>query len=143
MNNKIKALIFDVDGVLINSRIKEERQGTYGVNEKLLETLKYFKNKNFKLYLATNQNQEGSHFIWEKLSFKENFHEIFSSCYIGYKKPHKKFYIEVERKLRCKSDEVLFVDDREENVEAARKQGWKAYHYKNKEDLKKDILKNL
>ena len=43
MKNKIKALLFDVDGVLINSRIPGERTGVYGINQKLLDLIKSLK----------------------------------------------------------------------------------------------------
>ena len=143
MKNKIKAFIFDVDGVLLNSRIQKENKGPYGINEELLKLLKAQKSKTFGLYLATNQNQEGAEFIWERLHFKEDFLEIFASCHVGYSKPHRNFYLEVENKLGCRSEEILFIDDREDNVEAALKQGWKAYCYKNLEELKRDILQYL
>lgn len=47
------------------------------------------------------------------------FDEIVASCHLGARKPDVAFYERLLERLDCRPDEVLFVDDREVNVEAA------------------------
>jgi len=51
------------------------------------------------------------------------FEPVFLSCEIGFAKPDEAVYEFVLEKLERKPDEVLFVDDREDNVAAAERLG--------------------
>lgn len=53
----------------------------------------------------------------------------FYPCEIGHQKPEAGFYSHVESALGANGDEILFWDDGEENVMAARRMGWQAKVY--------------
>lgn len=53
----------------------------------------------------------------------EGFNPVFLSCEIGFAKPDEAAYRFALEKLGRKPDEVLFVDDREDNVSAAKRLG--------------------
>lgn len=77
------------------------------------------KYKNVKLFVASN------HFSSIKEFLNKNYGEVFddviiSSCINAYK-PDKKFYDTLIKRSGVKPSEILFLDDRIENVEAARK----------------------
>lgn len=57
------------------------------------------------------------------------FDEIVASCHLGARKPETAFYERLLERLACGPDEVLFVDDREVNVEGAREAGIAAHQF--------------
>jgi FMN phosphatase YigB (HAD superfamily) len=50
----------------------------------------------------------------------------FGSQFIGVRKPDPRIYEHVERTLGLEAGQIVFFDDLAENIEAARKRGWKA-----------------
>lgn len=57
------------------------------------------------------------------------FDEVVASCHLGARKPDVVFYERLLERLGCAPGEVLFVDDREVNVEAARAVGIAAHRF--------------
>jgi putative hydrolase of the HAD superfamily len=57
---------------------------------------------------------------------KKIFSSFFSSCYLGLRKPEPAIFRRVLDILQCAPGEALFIDDRNENVEAARALGMQA-----------------
>ncbi len=56
-------------------------------------------------------------------------HHVFSSGYVGKKKPDQGFFAHVSEALQLKPSEIAFWDDDPENVAAARLHGMQANHY--------------
>jgi len=50
--------------------------------------------------------------------------ELFLSFELGMVKPNNEIYEKVEELLGCDGEKILFIDDREENVLAAKNRGW-------------------
>ena len=48
-------------------------------------------------------------------------------------KPHPKLYEVVEQVTGCNGEEILYVDDKLENVEAGRARGWQVIHHSDAE----------
>jgi HAD superfamily hydrolase (TIGR01509 family) len=57
------------------------------------------------------------------------FEHIIASCHLGVRKPEASFYDRLLGRLGLEAPNVLFVDDREENVEGARAVGIAAHRY--------------
>lgn len=57
------------------------------------------------------------------------FDEVVASCHLGARKPDAAFYEALLDRLGCTAGEVLFVDDREVNVEAARAVGIASHRF--------------
>ncbi len=55
------------------------------------------------------------------------FNAVFYSHIIGLSKPDPKIYEFVQNGLGLQGSEIVFIDDREENISAARKAGWNAF----------------
>jgi len=49
---------------------------------------------------------------------------VFLSFEMGLKKPEKEIYIEVQKQLPFEPQNILFIDDREDNILTASKMGW-------------------
>jgi putative hydrolase of the HAD superfamily len=74
-------------------------------------------------HIASNQQASRAHHMSEVLSYKALFGQEFYSCYLGVAKPDIAFFQRVLHALGVRGNNVLFLDDREENVRAARKAG--------------------
>src|SRR5690606_29897252 len=57
------------------------------------------------------------------------FDRIVASCHLGTRKPEPAFYERLLERLACGPDEMVFVDDREVNVEAARDVGIASHRF--------------
>ncbi len=68
-----------------------------------------------------------------------DFH--FLSFQMGKRKPEAQAYREVERRTGLRPGEILFIDDKERNLDPARLRGWKAIEYHGLNELKIKINK--
>jgi putative hydrolase of the HAD superfamily len=83
-------------------------------------------------YLATNQEKHRTKYLLEKMGFADIFDGQFVSSEMGVKKPDPAFFKQVLQFLQPHApEEVLFWDDRPENVEAAQAAGLQAELYSN------------
>lgn len=77
--------------------------------------------------LATNQERHRLAYLRTRLGFATRFDHIFASSELGHAKPHPGFFAAVEARLApVLPEELLFFDDRPENVAAARARRWHA-----------------
>lgn len=72
---------------------------------------------------------------------KLGFEAIVLSCKVGFRKPDPKIYKIVLKKLKLPANKCLFIDDKSENVRAARKLGMKGIRFKTPAKLRKDLSK--
>lgn len=97
-------------------------------------------------FLGTNQCPYRAEYIWQDLGFNNHFSEMMASGLLGHRKPERDFFAQAHDKISgqlgaISPDEVLFMDDVQENVNAAQQFGWRAecYNFKQVEQLP-DIL---
>lgn len=80
---------------------------------------------------------------WDKLlssyRFMQSFDRRFASQILGYAKPDKEIYESVAANLGAHPRQLLFFDDKPENVEAAQRLGWHARVYTTHEQLVADL----
>lgn len=107
------------------------------LNEEVLNKIKKIRTQGVKCYIATRQEKYRMKFLWEDLKLKKCFDGVFCSCDIGYDKSRPEFFQYVLNKLNIKPEEVIFFDDKDINIENAKKLGIQAYLYNNIETLKK------
>jgi len=74
----------------------------------------------------------------EKIFPKEN---IFVSADLKMRKPKPEIFREVLKRLDRKSNEVVFIDDNRENIEASQKMGIKSIFFTDLENLKTEMKK--
>jgi putative hydrolase of the HAD superfamily len=198
MNKKIKAILFDADGIVIDSghfsriytqkfNIKMEKMLPFfdgifqdckrgqadikkelepylkewkwekGVEEFLnfwfeienniitegIEIIEYLKMRGVKCYLVTDQEINRTNFIRNEMGLKNIFDNIYSSAEIGYLKSEPEFYQYVLNDLGFEKREILFIDDRQKNIDIAKKIGLNNSYLANNSDEVKEILKNM
>ena len=102
------------------------------------------KRKGIRLVSASNTYRED----WEA-DWRSGDMEIFDAHYpshlLGLCKPHVEYFQTILAREQAKAEECLFIDDRTENIEGARKAGIPSYRYTYAEDpdakrLKRYIL---
>jgi epoxide hydrolase-like predicted phosphatase len=97
--------------------------------------------KRYKLAVINNGNSLANKY-WRKNFDFSIFDEFIVSAKIGIKKPDPRIYLFVCKKLKVKPKNCLFLDDRKENIVAAKKLKMKTLWWKAK--IKKEInLKKL
>lgn len=133
----------------INSQVTAEEFLNYwhkkdsNINHQMLEVVKELKAKDYPLYLGTNQEKYRVKYLWENFEFNKLFREIHASCSVGFEKPDKEYFLEVEKRVGVASEEILFIDDSEKNVISAKECGWHAYHHASFEKTYEEVLKGL
>jgi putative hydrolase of the HAD superfamily len=78
------------------------------------------------VYLATNQCHERADHLLHTVGLGDEIDGIVYSAMAGYQKPHPGFYSFAEQKTGYSPQDLIMVDDKLENVEAAKAAGWNA-----------------
>jgi putative hydrolase of the HAD superfamily len=109
----------------------------YSLNAEIIDAINNLKTAGKICILATNQEKYRLSYMRKGMGLENIFDFIFCSSEIGLKKSQEGFFEKIMEKIpEIKKEEVLFFDDREENIVAAQKFGFNAKLYKNIEDLK-------
>lgn len=104
----------------------------YDLNTSLLKKLEALKT-NYSLYIFTSGTLQNAPEIREELD--KIFVKIFSSHDIGLQKNQTEAYEKLLSEINKKPEEILFMDDTEENLEAAANAGINVYLFTDNEDV--------
>lgn len=113
----------------------------FKLNTRVMNLVKRLK-KRYKIVLLSNDLPSHSKINLKRGDYKI-FDKVFLSSKIGLRKPDKRVYLYVLRKLKVKPEECVFIDDREENVAAAKKLGINTIQFKNVRSVEKELKKYL
>ncbi len=94
--------------------------------------LSYIKNdllKHYELYIASNASAGLLTELLHQDGFDGIFKHVFVSSEMGVIKPQPEFYARLLSAVNVSAGEILFVDDRKPNVDAAIAAGMQSYHY--------------
>lgn len=97
--------------------------------EPVLVDVRRAREQGIPVYLATNQCYERADHLLHSVGLGDEIDGIVHSAMAGYQKPHAGFYSFVEQKTGYCPQDLLMVDDKLENVEAAIAAGWQAAHW--------------
>ena len=93
--------------------------------------------------LTTSQERNRAEYMKTKMGFQDTFDHLFFSCEVGWQKPDHAYYQYVEKELDLEKKSILFWDDFEKNVRAAREIGWNAELYTEFGEFEKTMNKYL
>jgi putative hydrolase of the HAD superfamily len=103
-----------------------------------LDIAKELKRQGYRVAMLSNVTTGHAH-IRRQTGYYDLFDPLLLSCEIGVEKPDPKAYQMLLDALQLPPDQVLFIDDKKENIEAAQKLGIHAIQFKNAEQLEKDL----
>jgi putative hydrolase of the HAD superfamily len=112
------------------------------INKEVMELAKDLRKK-YKVGMLTNTINE--HYeVHRKRGDYQIFEEyLVASNKVRMRKPHKEIYLYTLDKMGVKPEEALFIDDKERNLETARKLGMKVILAKNPKQIVADVEKIL
>lgn len=93
----------------------------------------------YVLATVNNESRALNEFRLAKFDLLNHFDAFFSSCYLGLRKPNRKIYQIALDVLQRDPEEVIFIDDRAENVAAAASLGIHAIRYQGSSQLADEL----
>ena len=103
--------------------------------ENLLEGL----SRRYRLLLLSNTNDIHYRFLRERYLMLRHFDDFVLSYEVGAMKPDAKIYDEAIRRAGAPADECFFVDDKQINVDAARRAGMDAVRFESRDELERQL----
>ncbi|MFA6258871.1 MAG: HAD-IA family hydrolase [Candidatus Paceibacterota bacterium] len=100
------------------------------INKEILNLIDAKRKEGIKYYIATRQEEYRKDYTWNTLGMKDHFDGVFCTCDIGYDKCEKEYWDYVFNTLKLLPEEIMFFDDRKENVDIAKSLGVQAFLYK-------------
>lgn len=111
-----------------------------GIDHKMYCLIDELKEKHLRVGLLSNiEKKYGS--IVQSFGFYAPFDPCLLSYEIGAQKPETRAYLILLQKLNCLPQEIVFIDDKIENVDAAKKLKIDAIVFKSEADLRKELIK--
>ena len=103
------------------------------VARKLAETSR------FRMMTLNNESADlNSHRI-QTFGLTSIFDAFVSSCYLGVRKPFRRFYSSALGIAQCEPAKALFIDDRQQNLTPARAMGMNVIQFKSASQLRADL----
>jgi len=109
-------------------------------DEEVVQIIHYLKDRGYPLFLLSNTNELHMTFIEKEYPVVHVFDEWILSFKVGVKKPHRKIYDEIFKRIDIEKNETFYIDDVEGYVEAAKGYGLKGMVFRNAQELR-DMLK--
>jgi len=99
-------------------------------NMDVIELFPRLKEASFKLVMGSNNNPMHYEQIRKQFGFwLKQFDSIIVSHEVGVMKPDRKFFIRCIEECGCKPESIVYIDDLEENIHAAKRMGFIVVHY--------------
>jgi putative hydrolase of the HAD superfamily len=96
------------------------------IDQRLLAQLQLLREAGFEIHLATVQEHERAAYLWDRMQLRNSFDGIHYAAALGWSKPDHAFYRAVAAAVHIEPEAIFFIDDKIDNVEAARACGWTA-----------------
>ena len=115
-----------------SSMLAGEVEGTAEIVNKLFE-------KNYTLSLLSNTDPWHYQYCEKMIPVLQKFEKIFLSYDLRMRKPDAKIFLTVAEKLATKPEQCLFIDDLEENIEAAKSLNFHTVLFHNADQLRNEL----
>ena len=116
---------------------------TVVMNPESIQVVHDLRKSGVSVYLATNQHEYRARHMSEEFGYADIFDGEFYSCRLGVMKPDPDYFHAILKSLSIPAERLLFIDDRERNVTAAKSVGIYGVEYELSEGVEalRDILK--
>lgn len=115
-------------------------KASVGADPKMYELIEELKHNQIRVGLLSNINDRYTKLIRD-FGFYDPFDPCLLSCEIGLDKPDPKAYEFLLSKLNIPAEEVVFIDDKLENIEAAKKMGIDAILFESAPQIRRELEK--
>lgn len=109
-----------------------------GINEGMFALVNRLKQKGLPVALLSNVDPRLAGFIRE-FGLYAPFDPCLLSCEIGLEKPDARIYEYLLKEMKLPAQDIVFIDDRPENVDAAKRLGLDAILFVSQEHLQKEL----
>ena len=114
--------------------------GHYDVDQDVIEYIQGLRHKGVLCVLGTNQEKYRFQYMSQKIGYKNIFDKVYASFELDYVKPDREFFDKIFKDFpKITKEEMLLVDDRKENIQAAKKFGMHAEFYISLTDLREKM----
>ena len=114
-------------------QLRQDFLNTFVLNADLAKVLEILSGK-YRLAILSNLGKEWADTLIDKFQFTQTFSPIIISGNEGCEKPNPAIYERLLAKSQLSADEIMFIDDRLENLAAAHVLGMATVHYKHEPD---------
>jgi putative hydrolase of the HAD superfamily len=97
--------------------------------------------KRYRVAFLSDNMKERADYLEENFHFRQNFETGVYSHQVGVRKPDKRIYHAVLKKLNLNPEECVFVDDKESSLKPALEFGMKTILFTSTEDTEKALKK--
>ena len=123
---------------LTGTEVRSEWIEASKIDKGLIAYIKHLK-LNYKIAICSNTAPKIFREILQTNKIEDLFDVVVSSSEVRMVKPNPDIYLHTLKELGVEPEEIVFIDDREANLEGARAVGIKSLLYKNLEQLKVDL----
>ncbi len=95
----------------------------------MLKLMQRIEAQGLRQIITTNNETRRTTYIENKLGFSSLVEHIFASGRMGIAKPDPTYFETVSATLNVNPNEIFFIDDSAENIDAAKIHGWQAMHF--------------
>ena len=92
-------------------------------------------------YIFSNTNDLAVEHVERNFPFFKNFDGYIYSCEVGAMKPDAKIYAAMEKLCGRSGADIIYLDDRSENVQAGLARGWQAFLHETPEKTRAVVVK--
>ena len=86
-----------------------------------------------------NESSPLNQYRIDRFDLRRYFRCFLSSCYLGVRKPHDAIYERALQIMQTPPEDCLFIDDRSENLEPAKRLKMRTMHFVNADQLRRDL----
>lgn len=133
-------ILKDMEADYDRERLREIMYNFVGPDRDIIRLIEKLR-KRYKVFSLTNHVREFFAFLDKKHGLEKNFDRIFKSYETRLAKPDAEFFRHMLSEIGLKPEECVFIDDKGENVEAAKKLGIKAILHENTKRTEKELRK--
>jgi putative hydrolase of the HAD superfamily len=109
------------------------------LNDPMLDWVERLHSAGYKLALLSNLHQSFANYLRDHAAWLGHFHVPVFSAEVRSVKPDPEIYRRVLEKLGIPAAETLFIDDRQTNIDAARREGIRSLLYTTVPQLRSDL----
>jgi epoxide hydrolase-like predicted phosphatase len=110
---------------------------SYNPIKEMFSLASLLKEKGYKVALLSNAELPSMHYFYEQQY--DMFDVTVFSCAEGMRKPEKRIYEIALERLGVKPNEAIFIDDKQENIDAAKELGIYGILFVNPDQVKKEL----